>query len=65
MDLSGDLMAPFPKVHTPLAIRSSSLLKTQCMKPFAGVYAKNDSNNQLDTESRFHKLTEAIKFVYA
>ena len=66
MDLAGDLMALISKVHTPLAIRSSSLLEDAMYEPFAGVYAtKMIPNNQLDTESRFHKLTEAIKFVYA
>jgi hypothetical protein len=66
MDLAGDLMTLISKVHTPLAIRSSSLLEDAMYEPFAGVYAtKMIPNNQLDTESRFHKLTEAIKFVYA
>jgi hypothetical protein len=65
-DLSGDLMALISKVHTPLAIRSSSLLEDAMYEPFAGVYAtKMISNNQLDVETRFHKLTEAVKFVYA
>lgn len=65
-DLSGDLMALISKVHTPLAIRSSSLLEDAMYEPFAGVYAtKMIPNNQLDKDTRFHKLTEAIKFVYA
>ncbi len=65
-DLSGDLMALISKVHTPLAIRSSSLLEDAMYEPFAGVYAtKMIPNNQLETDTRFHKLTEAIKFVYA
>ena len=66
VDLAGDLMALISKVHTPLAIRSSSLLEDAIYEPFAGVYAtKMISNNQLDTDTRFHKLTEALKFVYA
>jgi len=65
-DLAGDLMALISKVHTPLAIRSSSLLEDAMYEPFAGVYGtKMISNNQLDTDTRFHKLTEAVKFVYA
>jgi hypothetical protein len=65
-DLSGDLMALISKVHTPLAIRSSSLLEDAMYEPFAGVYeTKMISNNQIDTDTRFHKLTEAVKFVYA
>ncbi len=65
-DLAGDLMALISKVHTPLAIRSSSMLEDSMFEPFAGVYAtKMIPNNQLDSGSRFQKLTEAVKFVYA
>jgi hypothetical protein len=62
----GDLTALISTVHSPLAIRSSSLLEDAMFRPFAGVYAtKMIPNNQLDTETRFRKLVEAIKFVYA
>jgi hypothetical protein len=65
-DLAGDLRALISKVHSPLAIRSSSMLEDAMYEPFAGVYAtKMIPNNQLDTDSRFQKLTEAVKFVYA
>ncbi|MEW6050403.1 MAG: PEP/pyruvate-binding domain-containing protein [Candidatus Zixiibacteriota bacterium] len=65
-ELVGDLRALISKVHTPLAIRSSSLLEDALYEPFAGVYAtKMIPNNQFDEDSRFHRLTEAIKFVYA
>ena len=65
-DLIGDLWALISKVHTPLAIRSSSLLEDSLETPFAGIYAtKMISNNQPDTESRFRKLVEAIKYVYS
>jgi hypothetical protein len=64
--LVGDLYALIAKVKSPLAIRSSSLLEDSLEEPFAGVYAtKMISNNQFDTETRFRKLLEAIKFVYA
>jgi hypothetical protein len=64
--LVGDLYALIAKVKSPLAIRSSSLLEDSLDEPFAGVYAtKMISNNQFDTETRFRKLLEAIKFVYA
>jgi Pyruvate phosphate dikinase, AMP/ATP-binding domain len=65
-ELLGDLYALIHQVHTPLAVRSSSLLEDALNQPFAGVYAtKMIPNNQLDVETRFHKLGEAIKFVYA
>ena len=65
-ELLGDLYALVRQVHTPLAVRSSSLLEDALNQPFAGVYAtKMIPNNQFDAETRFHKLIEAIKFVYA
>ncbi|HEX7077856.1 MAG TPA: PEP/pyruvate-binding domain-containing protein [Candidatus Eisenbacteria bacterium] len=62
----GDLRGFVERVHRPIAVRSSSLLEDEAERPFAGVYAtKMIPNNQLDAESRFRRLTEAIKFVYA
>jgi len=62
----GDLKALIDEVHTPLAIRSSSLLEDAMHRPFAGVYAtKMIPNNQHDPDIRFRRLIEAIKFVYA
>ncbi|MFC2150102.1 PEP/pyruvate-binding domain-containing protein [Calditrichota bacterium] len=62
----GDIRALISKVKTPLAIRSSSLLEDAMFQPFAGVYeTKMIPNNQPDTDSRFRKLVEAIKFVWA
>ncbi|MCD4829680.1 MAG: PEP/pyruvate-binding domain-containing protein [Candidatus Cloacimonetes bacterium] len=62
----GDLMNLMKTLHRPLAIRSSSMLEDAAEKPFAGVYAtKMIPNQQVKTESRFHRLVEAIKFVYA
>lgn len=62
----GDLRALIEKVHQPLAVRSSSKLEDALLHPFAGVYeTKMIPNNQLDAESRFRKLVEAIKFVWA
>jgi hypothetical protein len=64
--LVGDLRALIAQVHTPLAIRSSSLLEDAMFEPFASVYAtKMIPNNQLDPNIRFRKLVEAIKYVYA
>jgi len=62
----GDLRALIEQVRTPLAVRSSSLLEDDLDHPFAGVYAtKMIPNNQPDNDSRFQRLVEAIKFVYA
>jgi len=65
-ELVGDLWGLIRQVHTPLAIRSSSLLEDALKHPFAGVYAtKMIPNNQFEQETRFRKLVEAIKLVYA
>jgi hypothetical protein len=62
----GDLRALIQGVHSPLAVRSSSLLEDALLRPFAGVYeTKMVPNNQPDADSRFLRLVEAIKFVYA
>ncbi|HSG28847.1 MAG TPA: PEP/pyruvate-binding domain-containing protein, partial [Candidatus Krumholzibacterium sp.] len=64
--LAGDLRAIAEQVHTPLAIRSSSLLEDAMFEPFASVYAtKMVPNNLPDTDSRFVQLAEAVKFIYA
>lgn len=62
----GDFRGLVEKVKQPLAIRSSSLLEDAINHPFAGVYGtKMIPNNQPDADTRFKKLIEAIKFVYA
>jgi len=66
VEILGDLRALIESVNTPLAIRSSSILEDAQYEPFAGIYAtKMISNNQSSPDTRFHKLLEAIKFVYA
>lgn len=66
VEILGDLRALIEKVHVPLAIRSSSMLEDAKYEPFAGIYAtKMIPNNQPGADERFHRLTEAIKFVYA
>lgn len=66
VELLGDLRALSEEVKTPLAIRSSSLLEDALEHPFAGVYGtKMIPNNQFDADTRFRRLVEAIKFVYA
>ncbi len=62
----GDLWGIVDKVHTPLAVRSSSLLEDALRHPMAGVYGtKMTPNNQPDVERRFRHLVEAVKYVYA
>lgn len=66
VQLVGDLRALISQVHTPLAIRSSSMLEDAMFEPFASVYTtKMIPNNQYDTDTRFRKLVEAVKYVYA
>jgi hypothetical protein len=65
-EILGDLRSLVEQVRTPLAVRSSSLLEDALYQPFAGVYAtKMIPNHQPDADSRFRRLAEAIKFVYA
>ena len=62
----GDLRELMSEAHVPLAIRSSSMLEDAKYRPFAGIYGtKMIPNNQFDTDTRFKKLMEAIKYVYA
>ena len=65
-EILGDLRTLIAEEHNPLAIRSSSLLEDAAYEPFAGVYkTKMIPNNQHDVDTRFRKLAEAIKLVYA
>ena len=65
-ELVGDLRGLISNVHTPLAVRSSSLLEDDLAHPFAGVYGtKMIPNNQIEEDARFECLDEAIKFVFA
>ncbi|MGV8039028.1 MAG: PEP/pyruvate-binding domain-containing protein [Thermoanaerobaculaceae bacterium] len=66
IELGGDLRALVQQVQQPLAVRSSSLLEDAMGRPLAGIYAtKMTPNNQLDADSRFRKLGEAVKLVWA
>jgi hypothetical protein len=65
-EIVGDLRGLISSVHTPLAVRSSSLLEDDLHHPFAGVYAtKMIPNNEIEEDARFRRLVEAVKFVYA
>jgi hypothetical protein len=64
--LVGDLRALMEDVRAPLAFRSSSLLEDALEHPFAGVYGtKMTPNDQLDADTRFTRMVEAVKFVWA
>lgn len=65
-EVLGDIRKLITEIHSPLAVRSSSLLEDSKYKPFAGVYAtKMIPNKEFDPDTRFRQLVEAIKFVYA
>jgi len=65
-EIIGDLKALIDAVHSPLAVRSSSLLEDALFRPFAGVYeTKMTPNNNPDPSERFRRLVEAIKFVWS
>jgi hypothetical protein len=65
-EILGDLRRLISKVSSPLAIRSSSMLEDAIHEPFAGIYStKMTPNNQPDIDTRFQKLVEAIKLIYA
>lgn len=65
-EVLGELRNLLEKWSMPLAVRSSGLLEDTMQQPFAGVYlTKMIPNNAPDLETRFQKLIEAIKFVWA
>jgi hypothetical protein len=65
-EVLGDLRSLVNRWTTPLAVRSSGLLEDTMQRPFAGVYlTKMIPNNAPDADTRFQKLVEAIKFVWA
>jgi CheY-like chemotaxis protein len=52
--------------HTPLAVRSSSLLEDSQFQPFAGVYETYMiPNSNTDIEIRLDELLQSVKSVYA
>ncbi len=54
------------EVHTPIAVRSSSLLEDSKALPFAGLYKTFMlPNNHPEPRTRRRQLMEAIKLVYA
>lgn len=63
--LNDDFLALFDVVHTPLAIRSSSLLEDSHYQPFAGIYSTYMIPNVDDKTVMLQMLSDAIKSVYA
>lgn len=63
--LNEDFLALFDVVHTPLAIRSSSLLEDSHYQPFAGIYSTYMIPNVEDKKVMLQMLSDAIKSVYA
>jgi CheY-like chemotaxis protein len=65
-DILGELAAFLDLIHTPLAVRSSSLLEDSQYHPFAGVYETYMiPNNQHNPLIRLNDLLNTIKRVYA
>ncbi|MCD6397419.1 MAG: hypothetical protein J7L71_07750 [Spirochaetaceae bacterium] len=65
-DILGDIREIATNIKTPLAVRSSSLLEDSAKTPMAGIYAtKMIPGNQPNADTRFLKLTDAIKLIYA
>jgi hypothetical protein len=64
--LVSDLGVVVSHVHSPLAVRSSSLLEDDMIHPFAGIYRTiMIPNNGEDRRARLENLCHAIKLVYA
>ena len=65
-EILGDLAAFLQLIHSPLAVRSSSLLEDSQYHPFAGVYETYMlPNNQTNPLVRLNDLLNTIKRVYA
>jgi CheY-like chemotaxis protein len=65
-DILGDLAAFIRLIHSPIAVRSSSLLEDSQYHPFAGVYETYMlPNNQANPLVRLNDLLNTIKRVYA
>lgn len=63
--LQDDFQAFFDAVHSPIAIRSSSLLEDSYYQPFAGIYSTYMIPNLEDRDKRLKLISDAVKSVYA
>ncbi len=65
-EIVGELRTLVHELHTPLAVRSSSMLEDSLEEPFAGIYeTKMVANNSPFVDDRIRILNEAIKLVYS
>jgi hypothetical protein len=65
-EILGSLRSLAEQSHLPLAVRSSGLLEDDQELPLAGAYVtKMLPNDQPDPRTRFARLSEAVKLVYA
>lgn len=65
-EILGELAAFLDLIHTPIAVRSSSLLEDSQYHPFAGVYETYMlPNNHPNPMARLNDLLNSIKRVYA
>ena len=65
-EVLGDLRSVAAEVQRPLAVRSSSMLEDALEQPFAGIYeTKMIPNNQPAADTRYHRLVEAVKLIWA
>lgn len=60
-----DFMTFFEAIHSPIAIRSSSLLEDSHYQPFAGIYSTYMIPYLEDKQQMLRMLAAAIKSVYA
>lgn len=60
-----DFFTFFEAIHSPIAIRSSSLLEDSHYQPFAGIYSTYMIPYLEDKQLMLHMLAAAIKSVYA
>lgn len=64
-DLLEDLLSLFKVGHSPIAIRSSSVLEDSHYQPFAGIYATYMIPRSPDNQVTLQLVRSAIKAVYA
>lgn len=64
-DTIEDLKVILQVIHTPMAVRSSSLLEDSHYQPFAGIYSTYMIPNTGNEETRLDMLVQCIKSVYA
>ena len=64
-EVKSDIRAFAEVIHTPLAVRSSSLLEDSHYQPFAGIYSTYMVPFTGDEDQRVGMISDAVKAVYA